>query len=369
MAHPFDVALRIGFGRQEDHGDVAPFGIFLDVRAEGVAGLAGHDDVAENKVGQGELEVLLCLQAVRSQDYVVARREKLAQEIADFVGVFGNQDRAFFLSTLVRRRLRDRVVISLVDADILVCILVDRDPEGEDRSLFPVGREGERALVQTGQAPGVVQADPGADHAGSLGSQAVESLEDPFALVLGDADAVIFNIDPGLLPVLDKTYRDMAFLRSILDGVGDQVPQYLGDFLRVEPADQALRQVSPERLVLLSGGVATYCNTLPASKLEGRSVLDLGKVCNIAEVYVNGQYCGTAWKAPWTVDVTDALKEGDNALEIKVADLWINRLVGDNQPGAPERICTTPGVQSIYPADYPLKEAGLIGPVRLLESK
>ena len=116
-------------------------------------------------------------------------------------------------------------------------------------------------------------------------------------------------------------------------------------------------------------GVATYCNTLPAAKLEGRAVLDLGKVCNIAEVYVNGQYCGTAWKAPWTVDVTDALREGDNALEIKVADLWINRLVGDNQPGAPERICTTPGVQSIYPADYPLKEAGLIGPVRLLESK
>ena len=116
-------------------------------------------------------------------------------------------------------------------------------------------------------------------------------------------------------------------------------------------------------------GVATYCNTLPASKMEGRAILDLGKVKNIAEVYVNGKYCGTAWKAPWTVDVTDALKEGDNALEIKVANLWINRLVGDNQPDAPERICTTPGVQSIYPADYPLKESGLIGPVRLLESK
>ena len=116
-------------------------------------------------------------------------------------------------------------------------------------------------------------------------------------------------------------------------------------------------------------GVATYCNTLSAPKTEGRAVIDLGKVANIAEVYVNGQYCGTAWKAPWTVDVTDALKEGENALEIKVADLWINRLVGDNQPGAPERICTTPGVESIYPADYPLKEAGLIGPVRLLEVK
>jgi len=116
-------------------------------------------------------------------------------------------------------------------------------------------------------------------------------------------------------------------------------------------------------------GVATYCNTLSADKLEGRAIIDLGKVKNIAEVYVNGQYCGTAWKAPWTVDVTDALKAGENTLEIKVADLWVNRLVGDNQPNAPERICTTPGVASIYPADYPLKESGLIGPVKLLESK
>ena len=116
-------------------------------------------------------------------------------------------------------------------------------------------------------------------------------------------------------------------------------------------------------------GVATYCNTLSAGKVEGRAILDLGKVRNIAEVYVNGKSCGTVWKEPWTVDVTEALKEGDNTLEIKVANLWINRLVGDNQPGAPERICTTPGVQSIYGADYPLKESGLLGPVRLVERK
>ena len=114
-------------------------------------------------------------------------------------------------------------------------------------------------------------------------------------------------------------------------------------------------------------GVATYCNTLTVGKVEGRAILDLGNVKNIAEVYVNGKQCGTVWKAPWTVDVTDALKEGENTLEIKVANIWVNRLVGDNQPDAPERICTTPGVQSIYPADYPLKESGLLGPVRLLE--
>lgn len=115
--------------------------------------------------------------------------------------------------------------------------------------------------------------------------------------------------------------------------------------------------------------MAAYCNTLSVGKLGGRAVLDLGDVKNIAEVIVNGKSCGTVWKEPWTVDVTDALREGENSLEIKVADLWVNRPVGDNQPDAPERICTTPGVQSIYPADYPLKEAGLLGPVRLLERK
>ena len=65
----------------------------------------------------------------------------------------------------------------------------------------------------------------------------------------------------------------------------------------------------------------------------------------------------------------DTDEEVRNVNRRKEITSQINRLVGDNQPGAPERICTTPGVESIYPADYPLKESGLIGPVRLLESK
>lgn len=110
-------------------------------------------------------------------------------------------------------------------------------------------------------------------------------------------------------------------------------------------------------------GVATYCNTFSAQPDGGRLILGLGEVQRMAEVYVNGTYCGTAWKEPYDVDITDAVKEGDNTLEIKVANLWVNRLVGDNQPDAPERICLTPGVERIYPADYPLQRSGLIGPV------
>lgn len=57
---------------------------------------------------------------------------------------------------------------------------------------------------------------------------------------------------------------------------------------------------------------------------------------NIAVVSVNGKPLGTLWKAPLRVDVTPALKPGANTLEIKVINLWVNRLIGDQQPNGEE---------------------------------
>ena len=59
--------------------------------------------------------------------------------------------------------------------------------------------------------------------------------------------------------------------------------------------------------------------------------LDLGRVAVMAEVKLNGKDLGIAWKPPYRVDVTDALKPGENALEVKVVNLWINRQIGDEQ--------------------------------------
>ena len=100
--------------------------------------------------------------------------------------------------------------------------------------------------------------------------------------------------------------------------------------------------------------------------LDEKMTIDLGQVCDLAEVYVNGEFCGTAWKQPYRVDVTKALKAGDNKLEIKVANVWPNRLIGDEQPGA-ERVAWTDS--RAYRAEDPLRPAGLLGPVRLLETK
>jgi hypothetical protein len=118
-------------------------------------------------------------------------------------------------------------------------------------------------------------------------------------------------------------------------------------------------------------GTATYTKTLEASadwfKSGGRLWLDLGDVKNIAEITVNGKPFGVLWKAPFRMEVTGALKPGANTLEIKVTNLWVNRLIGDQQPGVTTKYTYT-AVQ-FYRADSPLLPSGLMGPVQLISSK
>jgi len=66
------------------------------------------------------------------------------------------------------------------------------------------------------------------------------------------------------------------------------------------------------------------------------------------------------------VDLTGALKPGVNSLEVKVTNLWVNRMIGDRQPGAPMQYTFTRPV--FYKADSPLLPSGLLGPVRVVQA-
>ena len=87
--------------------------------------------------------------------------------------------------------------------------------------------------------------------------------------------------------------------------------------------------------------------------------IDLGDVANLAEVTLNGKPLGIAWKAPYRVDATGALKAGDNVLEVRVVDLWVNRLIGDQQPDAKVKYTFT--TRDPYEASSPLVPAGVDG--------
>lgn len=121
---------------------------------------------------------------------------------------------------------------------------------------------------------------------------------------------------------------------------------------------------SEEPSIRYFSGVAAYRRTLNLPRsLQGRQILDLGQVGDVAEVSVNGQVATTLWHAPYRADLTDLLKPGPNQITVKVANLWANRLIGDAQPGA-ERFARP--AYPVYRPDAPLRASGLIGPVRLI---
>ena len=110
-------------------------------------------------------------------------------------------------------------------------------------------------------------------------------------------------------------------------------------------------------------GTAEYSNTFTLDVIpEGTQVLlDLGTVRELASVKVNGEDCGTVWKEPYRVDISAAVKVGANTLEVAVVNPWINRLIGDTQPGCDHPVGFTS--YKFFTPDNPLHPAGLIGPV------
>jgi hypothetical protein len=134
------------------------------------------------------------------------------------------------------------------------------------------------------------------------------------------------------------------------------------------PALGSLSENADPRIKYFSG-VATYTKRFNYSGLAkpGESaVLDLGAIGDIAEVVLNGRSMGTVWHRPYRLDLGSNLRRGANTLEVKVANLWVNRLIGDAAASGEKVTFTT---IPTYTADAPLRPAGLIGPVDLLVSR
>jgi hypothetical protein len=122
---------------------------------------------------------------------------------------------------------------------------------------------------------------------------------------------------------------------------------------------------SDERIRYYSG-TAVYKTNIPVKEIPaGKKIyIDLGKVNVMAKVKINGQYAGGAWTAPYRVDVTELVQQGDNAIEIEVVNTWVNRLIGDQR--LPEKERRTWSHNNPWKADSPLQSSGLEGQVRLM---
>lgn len=133
--------------------------------------------------------------------------------------------------------------------------------------------------------------------------------------------------------------------------------------------------LSEDDAVKYYSGTATYRTTFymdPEERgvdepalFKGRMILDLGRVGVIARVLVGGRDAGVLWKAPYRVDIGDLLRPGENELEIRVTNLWVNRIIGDCQEGCTHRY-TYPAAE-FYDASSALLPSGLMGPVTLIQ--
>lgn len=112
-------------------------------------------------------------------------------------------------------------------------------------------------------------------------------------------------------------------------------------------------------------GTAIYTNTFNTTKpaMGASIILDLGDVKNIAEVIINGKNVGTVWKKPFKLDISEAIKEGPNTIQVKVTNTWVNRLIGDAQLDV--KVKTTFTTMPFYRANSPLLPSGMIGEVKI----
>jgi hypothetical protein len=99
-------------------------------------------------------------------------------------------------------------------------------------------------------------------------------------------------------------------------------------------------------------------------------LLDLGRVCESARVTLNGHYIGALWCEPYEVPVGNFLLPGKNTLEVEVTNLPANRIRDLDRRQVNWKYFYDINIVSqdykfLDASDWPLRDSGLLGPVRL----
>ena len=177
-----------------------------------------------------------------------------------------------------------------------------------------------------------------------------------------DAKFVVFSKQtkgkhPVILSVSEESFAlDGPWHVSFQEGRGAPASAMFQELLSyTESDDSGIKYFS---------GTATYTKDFTLSERPEYLMLDLGNVQNIAEVIVNGHPVRTLWKIPYKVEITDYVTLGTNSLEVRVTNLWPNRLIRDAQLPEGERL--THITYPFYGPNDPLRPSGLIGPVTLV---
>ncbi|HLP38212.1 glycosyl hydrolase [Lacibacter sp.] len=143
-------------------------------------------------------------------------------------------------------------------------------------------------------------------------------------------------------------------------------PEAGGPSVPVKATELKSWTISVDSTIKYYSGTAVYSRAFEwKDAVTNRPVyLEIDSLYNIATVKLNGIECGTVWTFPYSLDVTKALKQGTNTIEIAVTNTWHNRLIGDQLLPEAKRITWTTAPFRLK--DKPLLPAGIVGEVKLI---
>lgn len=116
-------------------------------------------------------------------------------------------------------------------------------------------------------------------------------------------------------------------------------------------------------------GTAIYTNHFDLKQPDAneRIYLETAPIVGLATVRVNGESVGTIWTAPWRIDISNAVKAGENKIEIDIVSTWKNRLIAESKLPSDKRSLHVE--INNYTADSAYDRSGLIGPVIISAKK
>jgi hypothetical protein len=236
-------------------------------------------------------------------------------------------------------------------------------------SYFLVNRKDRDETVEahfrvTGKAPELWDAHTGTRRPVSYRIVEGETIV-PLSLRAEESVHVVFR-KPTQLSTFTVPERPTRQLASLSDGWKVAFQKDRG-----APGEIAMGTLEPlnenkDAGVRYFSGLATYSRSFSAPRdwKPGEDLtLDLGEVREIAEVHVNGKFAGYSWHKPYRVEVGKLVRRGRNTLDIRVANLWVNRLIRDADPNVEPKVTWTE--LRTYRPDAKLRPSGLIGPVKL----
>ena len=192
----------------------------------------------------------------------------------------------------------------------------------------------------------------------------------PLQLEPAESAFVVFSKNgEGLKDIGIKNYEELTLLQDISNNWSVRLKN---DQLKIDEEFeldrlQDLSQSEDETSKYFSGKIIYFKNFQFENELKSDKIfLDLGKVGVIAHVKLNGKKIGGLWTAPWKLNISGHVKNGNNSLEIEVANLWVNQLVKDASK-VKKQSDTWMLIDHSYDENSPLPPSGLIGPVRLMK--